>query len=147
MEFSRLQPDVIKFEVRQLSGQSINQSVEKNRGGFARFLSGLGRFTSAVMAPLSFVFPPAAIGAAASYGLAQTGDILQGSAMRKTMEQQGSQQGAELGNSFIPGLTQNSMDLTSDHGKVFDPLQQSRQNILATRNDLDMSAADQLMLG
>lgn len=146
MDFARLQPDVIKYEVRRLSGDPIGQARQKKPGGFARFLSGLGRLAGAVMGPLSFVFPPAAIGAAASYGLSQTGDIMQGGAARKMLQQQQDAQG-DMGQVYIPGLTQTSMDLTSEQGKVFKPMtvrDQQATQILVARNDLDLATAQQV---
>jgi hypothetical protein len=59
---------------------------QKKPGFFARLLSGMGRVLGAVAAPLSFIFPPAAIGAAGMYGLSQIGDQMQMRTAQKQME-------------------------------------------------------------
>ena len=61
-------------------------------GAFGRFLSGLGRFFGAVAAPMSLIFPPAAIGAAGMYGISQIGDQMQYRTYLRMMQQQSSPQ-------------------------------------------------------
>lgn len=61
---------------------------QKKPGFFGRLLSGLGRVLGAVAAPLSFIFPPAAIAAAGMYGLGKIGDQMQVSAYQKQMQKQ-----------------------------------------------------------
>lgn len=147
MDFGRIQPDAIKYEVRQLSGTDIRASQQRKHGGFGRFLSGLGRILGAIAAPLSFIFPPAAIGAAAAYGVSKIGDMVQISGAKKTMEQQADQSG-QLGQVYIPGLTETSMNLTRETVRVFDPTTQVRerqaQQILMTRNAMTMESAHQV---
>ncbi|MBI2343180.1 MAG: hypothetical protein HYV02_02405 [Deltaproteobacteria bacterium] len=144
MNFSGIKPDVIKYEVRQLSGESIHETQQKKRGGFGRFLSGLGRVVGAIAAPLSFLFPPAGLIAASAYAGSNVGDFLQQKAMRKMMEErQGEDQ--NLGQIYIPGLTETSMDLTRETVKVFDPMQSQQTDrvvdLLLARNASDMAVA------
>ncbi len=145
MQFARLQPDAIKYEVRQLSGTDISKAQVKKRGGFSRFLSGIGRFFGAIAAPLSFVFPPAAIGAAAMYGVSQIGDMGQIKAARKQAEQMQKIQAGQggMGQIYIPGLAE--MGPQPSALSAFDPFGQSREEqglrVLAARNDVDVSMA------
>lgn len=145
VNFAGIKPDVIKYEVRRLSGTDINESQQKKRGGFGRFLSGLGRILGAVAAPLSFVFPPAALVAAGAYAGSKVGDMLQQKAAVKMIKDRDRQSGQELGQVFMPGMTQASMDLTRDTGRIFDPTQQRHANnvveVLVARNDVDTAMA------
>ncbi|MBI2346572.1 MAG: hypothetical protein HYV03_06795 [Deltaproteobacteria bacterium] len=144
MEFPRIKPDVIKYELRTISGEDIHEKVRRP-GGFARFLSGVGRLFGAIAAPLAFLFPPAAIGAAAAYGATSVGDMLQGRAYRKfAAQQQGG--GAPL---YLPGLEQSAHDLTKD-GPLAQPVSQREQqalDLLAARNDLMLATAAQMNKG
>lgn len=148
VNFAGVKPDVIKYEVRRLSGPDIHQAQQKKRGGFGRFLSGLGRMMGAIAAPLSFIFPPAALVAAGAYAGSKVGDMLQQKAMVKMVKDRDRQAGGELGQVFIPGMTQASMDLTRDTTKVFDPIQQRHANnvvnVLVARNDVDTAMAHSL---
>ncbi len=148
VNFSGIKPDAIKYEIRHLSGQDVHTAEQKKRGGFGRFLSGLGRILGAVAAPLSFVFPPAALVAAGAYAGSQVGDMLQQKAVTKMIKERQGQSGGsgqELGQVYIPGLTQTAMDLTSDTVKVFNPAQQQAANnvvnVLVARNDVDTAMA------
>ncbi len=148
VDFAGVRPDVIKYEIRRLDGQDINQAQQKKRGGFGRFLSGLGRIVSAIAAPLSFIFPPAGLVAAGAYAGSKVGDMLQQKAamkMVKDQDRQGGQDGQGLGQVFIPGLTQTSMDLTRDTTQVFNPTIQRHAdnvvNVLVARNDVDTTMA------
>lgn len=142
MEMSAIKPDVIKYEVRALSGVPIGQAQTKKTGGFARFLSGIGRLFGAIAAPLSLVFPPAALGAAGAYSMSRIGDMMQVGAARKQMASQASAAGQDLGQVYIPGLTQASMDLTTERAgaqSVTAPRDQQVNQILTARNDLMLS--------
>ncbi len=140
MEFSRLRPDIIKYEVRELAGTNVQAAQHKKRGGFGRFLSGMGRMLGAIAAPLSFIFPPAALGAAGAYGVSKIGDMVQLGAAKKMMrDQQSTEQ--PLGQVFIPGLTQTAMDLTRDTGVSAGSRDQQAMGILMARNDMTMASA------
>lgn len=148
MEFSRVRPDVIKYEVRQLSGTPIDQARQHKRGGFARFLSGLGRILGAIAAPLAAFFPPAAIGAAAAYGVSKIGDVGQMRAAQKNAEEAANQQ-QTMTPSVIPGVDM-AMDLARDPVKMFNPLAagspRDRQvaQVLLARNEMMMDSVRQV---
>lgn len=142
MEFPRIRPDQIKYEVRTISGENIHAQQQKKPGGFARFLSGLGRIFGAIAAPLSFIFPPAAIGAAAAYGVGRLGDMMQYKAYQKMA---GQQQG-EAGPLMLPGIEQSAFDLTKE-GALAQPVSAKDQqvlNVLSARNDLMLEGAQQM---
>jgi len=72
-----VKPDLVRYEMRMVQGQNPHEREQKRPGAFGRFLSGVGKVLGAVAMPLSFIFPPAAIGAAGMYGMGQIGDGLQ----------------------------------------------------------------------
>ncbi len=88
MQFQGVRPDLVKFEMRQATGTPAWQQEIKRPGGFGRFLSGIGRIFGAVAAPLSFIFPPAALAAAGMYGASSIGDQIQSKAYQNAMEAQ-----------------------------------------------------------
>jgi len=81
-----IQPDMVRYEMRMVQGQDPLVREQKRPGGFGRFLSGLGKILGAVAAPLSFIFPPAAIGAAGMYGLGTIGDQMQVKSYQRAAE-------------------------------------------------------------
>ena len=81
-----IQPDFIKYEARMVQGQDPREIARKRPGAFGRFLSGFGKVLGSVAAPLSFIFPPAAIGAAGMYGVGTLGDQMQQRSNQKEME-------------------------------------------------------------
>lgn len=74
--------------MRMVQGQNPHEREQKRPGAFGRFLSGVGKVLGAVAMPLSFLFPPAAIGAAGMYGMGQIGDGLQQRAYTRAYEKQ-----------------------------------------------------------
>ena len=90
MSFDAVRPDVVKYEMRTVGGTNINEHQQKKPGFFGRILSGMGKMLGAVATPLSFIFPPAAIGAAGMYALGYTGDVIQKNAYEKMATQQNS---------------------------------------------------------
>ena len=88
MSFSTVQPTLVKYEMRMVQGIDPHVREKRKPGFFGRLLSGLGRVLGAVAAPLSFIFPPAAIAAAGMYGLGKVGDQMQISAYQKMAEKQ-----------------------------------------------------------
>lgn len=86
MSTSLLKPDLVRFEMRMVQGQDPRVREQKKPGGFGRFLSGVGKVLGAIAMPLSFLFPPAALGAAGMYGLGALGDGLQARAANRTAE-------------------------------------------------------------
>ena len=107
--------------------QGIDPHVREKRkpGFFGRLLSGIGRVLGAVAAPLSFIFPSAAIAAAGMYGIGKIGDQMQISAAAK--QQQKQQQamqpvaypGMEMG---APGATPAAFDVSAQDAQVMDVL-------------------------
>lgn len=88
MQFQGVRPDLVKFEMRQATGTPAWQQEIKRPGGFGRFLSGIGRIFGAVAAPLSFIFPPAALAAAGMYGASSIGDQIQAKSYQRAMDAQ-----------------------------------------------------------
>lgn len=86
MSLNTIQPDLVRYEMRMVQGVDPHVREQKKPGGFGRFLSGLGKILGAVAAPLSFIFPPAAIGAAGMYGVGAIGDTIQAKAYSKAAE-------------------------------------------------------------
>lgn len=117
MSFDLVKPDLVRFEMRMVQGQDPHTREQKKPGGFGRFLSGLGRILGGVMGPLSFLFPPAALGAAGMYGISALGDGMQAKAYGKAADkaQRESQTmvsfpGLQMGGG---GLAPASFDLSS----------------------------------
>lgn len=144
MEFPRIRPDVVKLELRSMSGEAIESRV-KRPGGFARFLSGVGRFFGAVLAPLSVVFPPAIFGALGAYSASRVGDIMQ----RKAYEKAASQQTRDTGPMILPGLEQSAHDLTKDTAMVKSVSQQDQRmmDLLYARNEMMIDTAQKIKVG
>lgn len=131
MEFRPIEPSLIRYEMRMVQGIDPHVREQKKPGFFGRLLSGLGRVLGAVAMPLSFIFPPAAIGAAGMYGLGQIGDQMQVKAAQKQMEK--AQQQSQTRVSF-PGLQFDSsaiqpagFDISASDAQVM--------NVLFARND------------
>ncbi|MFH1874689.1 MAG: hypothetical protein ABH859_05845 [Pseudomonadota bacterium] len=108
MHFQTVQPELIKYEMRMVQGVDPHVKEQKKPGFFGRLLSGVGKVLGAAAMPLSFIFPPAAIGAAGMYGIGQIGDMMQTKAAQKQMEQMQKQQhtnvsfpGLEIGDSQV----------------------------------------------
>lgn len=101
MTLNSIRPDLVRFEMKMVQGQDPNAREQKKPGAFARFLSGVGKVLGAVAAPLSFIFPPAAIAAAGMYGLGTIGDRMQAKTYQK--QAQKAQEEAATQVSF-PGL-------------------------------------------
>lgn len=94
-------PDLVRFEMRMVQGQDPHVREQKKPGGFGRFLSGLGRILGAIAMPMSFLFPPAAIGAAGMYGMSALGDGMQAKAYGKAAEKAQREQNTMVS---FPGL-------------------------------------------
>ncbi|MFH1829448.1 MAG: hypothetical protein ABH871_01560 [Pseudomonadota bacterium] len=69
-----------------VQGQNVHEREKKRPGAFGRFLSGIGKILGGIAMPLSFIFPPAAIGAAGMYGMSAIGDQMQGRAYARAAE-------------------------------------------------------------
>src|SRR3990167_5378924 len=78
--------DLVRYEARVVQGIDPHEREAKRPGGFGRFLSGMGKVFGAAAFPLSILFPPAAIGAAAMYGVGAIGDQTQAAAYQRHME-------------------------------------------------------------
>ncbi|MBI4365566.1 MAG: hypothetical protein HY543_01985 [Deltaproteobacteria bacterium] len=141
MEFPKVRPDIIRWEMRAVTGETIESQQQRKPGGFARFLSGIGRFLGAVAAPLSFLFPPAALGAAAAYGVSRLGDTMQMRSYQKMMEKQS--QGQPAGPMFLPGLEQATYDLQKESPLTMSITKQDQRvlDVLFARNDLMLESA------
>jgi hypothetical protein len=107
--------------------QGIDPTVreQKKPGFFGRLLSGVGRVLGAVAAPLSFIFPPAAIASAGMYGLGKIGDQMQVSAYKKMQQKQQqamqpvSYPGMELD---AGGVSPASFDVSAQDAQIMDVL-------------------------
>ena len=78
--------DLVRYEARVTQGVDPHEREAKRPGAFGRFLSGMGKVLGAASFPLSILFPPAAIGAAAMYGVGAIGDQAHASAYQRQME-------------------------------------------------------------
>lgn len=143
MNFQGIRPDLVKYEMRKTSGEPAWAKPVKKPGFFGRLLSGLGRIVGAVAAPLSFVFPPAALAAAGMYGLAQVGDQIQYRAYARMQQQQADQ---SMQNVSFPGL-EGAMGGGGLHPASQTPItpQQERvMNVLFARDDASSSMAHRI---
>lgn len=138
MQYQGVRPDLVKFEMRQATGTPAWQQEIKKPGGFGRFLSGLGRIVGAVAAPLSFIFPPAALAAAGMYGASSIGDQIQAKSYQRAMEAQAQRNPQNIS---FPGLDLGSMGIQP----ASSPLSQKNEmvmNVLFARD-----GASQAMTG
>lgn len=101
MDFKAVQPDLVKYEMRMVEGVDPHVKEQGKPGFFGRLLSGMGRVLGSVAMPLSFIFPPAAIGAAGMYGVGQIGDLMQYKTAQRQMQQL---QNESQRNVAFPGL-------------------------------------------
>ncbi len=88
MAFDAIHPDLVRFEMRVVQGQDPHVREQRKTGGFGRFLSGIGKVFGAIAAPLSFIFPPAALASAAMYGVSAIGDQSQARAYARAANKQ-----------------------------------------------------------
>jgi hypothetical protein len=125
VSFSKVQPTLVKYEMRMVQGIDPTVREQRKPGFFGRLLSGIGKVLGAVAAPLSFIFPPAAIAAAGMYGMSKIGDQMQVSAYKKqAQKQQQAMQpavypGMELDSSNIRGA---SFDVSTQDAQIMDVL-------------------------
>lgn len=142
MNFNPVRPDAVKYEMRMVSGENPFAREQKTPGAFGRFLSGVGRFFGAVAAPMSLIFPPAAIGAAGMYGIGQIGDQMQYRSYMKVMEQQAQPQyisypGLDLsGGGEAGGAQPAGFDISAQQESVMD--------VLFARNDMMLESAHKI---
>ena len=131
MEFNPIQPDLVRYEMRMVQGVDPTVKEAKKPGFFSRLLSGMGRVLGAIAAPLSFIIPPAAIGAAGMYGLSQIGDQMQARSAQKQMEKAQRDQQTQVS---FPGL---AIDQSAVQPANFDLSAQDERvmNVLFARND------------
>lgn len=101
MALNTIQPDLVRYEMRVVQGVDPHVREQKRPGAFGRFLSGLGKVLGAVAMPLSFIFPPAAIGAAGMYGIGAIGDQVQARAYGRAAEKMQREQATQV---VFPGL-------------------------------------------
>ncbi|MFH0800481.1 MAG: hypothetical protein V2A66_09925 [Pseudomonadota bacterium] len=123
MSLNSIQPDLVRFEMRTVQGQDPHEREQKKPGWFGRFLSGAGRVLGAIAAPLSFIFPPAAIAAAGMYGLGSIGDMSQAKSQAKAAEKQQRENPTQVS---FPGLNLGgsspiepaSFDISASEGEI-----------------------------
>jgi hypothetical protein len=139
MSLQTIKTDMVRYEMRMVQGQDPRVRETHRPGRFSRFLSGLGRVLGGIAAPLSFIFPPAGIAAAAAYGVAGLGDIGQARANQRAAEkvqreapQQAVFPGLEIGGM---GIQPASYDLSARDRDVMNVLD-SRG---ASMNQMSMS--------
>lgn len=103
----------------------------------------MGRVLGAVAAPLSFVFPPAALAAAGMYGAAQTGDIVQAHAYTRAIEQRQKEQANLV---VYPGLDMGGMgNMQPVSGtQSYNARDEQVMNVLFTRDNALHSMAESL---
>lgn len=124
--FSSVQPTLVRYEMRMVQGVDPTVREQRKPGFFGRLLSGMGRVLGAIAAPLSFIFPPAAIAAAGMYGLGQVGDQLQIKAQQKMAEKQQqamqpvSYPGMQI--DMDAGMRAASFDVSAEDNRIMDVL-------------------------
>jgi len=96
-----IKTDLVRYEMRMVQGQDPNVREAKKPGAFGRFLSGFGKVLGSMAMPLSFLFPPAAIGAAGMYGVGAIGDGMQNRAYANAAEKAQRDQTTQVS---FPGL-------------------------------------------
>lgn len=131
MQFSPIQPDLVRYEMKMVQGVDPHVREQRKPGFFGRLLSGLGRVLGAVAMPLSFIFPPAAIGAAGMYGVGAIGDQMQAKAYQKQMEKM---QRDQQTNVSFPGL-QLDAEALAPAGFDISASDERVMNVLFARND------------
>lgn len=144
MDFSPIKPDVVKYEMRVVSGDNPFEQQQKTPGGFGRFLSGIGRFFGAVAAPMALIFPPAAIGAAGMYGIGQIGDQMQYRTFMRMQQQQASPQyisypGLDLSDAGAGGIVP-----AKGPGIATSLEQEGVMDVLFARNNMMLESAHKL---
>ena len=133
-----IQPDRVKYEMRMVQGQDPFVKHQKRSGGFGRFLSSIGRLFGAIAMPLSFIFPPAAIGALGAYGLGKIGDQIQTKAYTKQMQQQGAHTPTRAS---FPGM---EAMMGGSRQASYTPMQTDVLNVLYARNDMMMESSHEI---
>ena len=115
--------------------QGVDPQVReaKKPGFFSRLLSGLGRVLGAVAMPLSFIFPPAAIGAAVAYGGANIGDQMQMRVAQRQMEKQQREQQTQVS---FPGLEVGGPAVRPASGIDYSASDEQVMGLLFQRNEL-----------
>jgi hypothetical protein len=143
MNFAPVRPDLVKYEMRMVSGEDPFAQQQKTPGAFGRFLSGVGRFFGAVAAPMSLIFPPAAIGAAGMYGIGQIGDQMQYRTFMKMQQQQSQPQYISY-----PGLdlapTPGGVSPARMPGLEISQQQENVMDLLFARNDMMLESAHKI---
>ena len=108
MPLNTVKPDLVRFEMRMVQGVNPHEREQKKPGAFGRFLSGFGKVLGSMAMPLSFIFPPAAIGAAGMYGVGAIGDQVQQRAYTTAIEKQQKEQQTQVA---FPGLEMGGMGI------------------------------------
>lgn len=140
MDFQGVRPDLVKFEMRQATGTPAWAKEIKKPGFFGRLLSGMGRIVGATAAPLSFLFPPAALAAAGMYGVSALGDQMQYRAYEKAMH---SASQRSLENVSFPGLDLGNIGIQPAAHAV-SPQDEQIMNVLFARDQASLQMAHAL---
>ncbi|MBI4212517.1 MAG: hypothetical protein HY540_07765 [Deltaproteobacteria bacterium] len=130
MSLSPIQPDLVRYEMRMVQGVDPKAQEQKKPGAFGRFLSGMGKVLGAVTFPLSFLFPPAAIGAASMYGVGAIGDQVQGNAYQKQMEKMQRENATTVA---FPGLSVGGSEMTP--ASAIGPGDAQAMDVILSRNE------------
>lgn len=141
MEFPTVRPDFVKYEMRQTTGTPAWQQEVKKRGFFGRLLSGIGRIFGAVAAPLSFIFPPAALAAAGMYGVSQIGDQIQARAYAKTLQDRAQNNPQNVS---FPGLEMGGPQGLRPAHQALSPHNEMVLNVLFTRDGASQAMSHQI---
>ncbi|MDO8526548.1 MAG: hypothetical protein Q7T03_02550 [Deltaproteobacteria bacterium] len=142
MDFQGVRPDLVKYEMRQTTGTPAWQKDVKKPGAFGRFLSGVGKFFGAVAAPLSFIFPPAALAAAGMYGAGAIGDQVQAKSYQRQMETQAQKNPQNIS---FPGLDAGGVGgIQPASSSGVSPQGEMVMNVLFSRDDAASTMAHSL---
>ncbi|MBI4125092.1 MAG: hypothetical protein HY609_04270 [Deltaproteobacteria bacterium] len=137
MDFQAVRPDLVKFEMRQATGTPAWAKEIKKPGFFGRLLSGLGRIAGATAAPLSFIFPPAALAAAGMYGVSAIGDQIQYNAYEKAFSSAAQR---DLSNASFPGLDLGNIGIQPATHAI-SPQDEQIMNVLFARDQASLGMA------
>lgn len=127
-----VKPDLVRYEMKVVQGQDPTVREQKKPGAFGRFLSGVGKVLGSMAMPLSFIFPPAAIGAAGMYGLGAVGDGMQNRSNARTAEKA---QRDNMTTVSFPGLGVDSSAQIKPAAGTFVANDQAVMEVLGARGD------------
>ncbi|MBT3182524.1 MAG: hypothetical protein HN337_08475 [Deltaproteobacteria bacterium] len=123
---------MVRYEMRMVQGQDPNAREVKKPGGFGRFLKGFGRILGSIAMPMSFMFPPAAIGAAGMYGISAVGQGMEARSYAKAADKMQQNQMTQVA---FPGLEMGGMSQIQPAAGTFAGNNQQIMNVLGARGN------------